>query len=551
MIVLGLSGVFGHDAAACLVAEGRVVAAAEEERFTRSKHALGQLPVQSTLFCLGRGSVRLDDVDCIAASWDPISAQDSVGLRDYLTWLFQRHDVFRGQRLPPVHYVDHHTSHAAAACFASGFAKAAVLVIDGNAETSATSIGVWQDGHLRFDQSFGVAHSLGRFYGYATEHVGMVNHSEGKLMGLAAYGDARDVPSPISLTDDGYAVSFGEIESLPIDELNKRLFESWQRWLVSHFGPVNLPRYSWCPESGAMRRLLHLPPWAADLAATVQSELERIVLHLAKVATKRYGTRNLVLSGGVALNCSANGALHRSGLVDDLYVFPASHDGGGAIGAAIWVASRDGPISPCFRADLGPSFSTASVARILRRLGISYEEPPIIAERVAGLLLQGKTVGWFQGCMEIGPRALGHRSILAWPESTKVRDRVNQIKGREMWRPLAPSMLYDEATRLLRSHGPFPYMLVASHASDEGRAVMPAVIHVDGTVRAQTVPRGSGPYADLLLAVQRQSGTGVILNTSFNLDSEPIVCTPSDAIRTFYTSELDALAIEGILIERR
>jgi carbamoyltransferase len=219
-------------------------------------------------------------------------------LGEFLGWLFSRHDAFRGRRIPKSEFVDHHTSHASIACFASGFREAAVLVVDGNGEANSTSIGFWSDGILRFDQSYGISHSLGRFYGYATEHTGLVSYSEGKLMGLAAYGKPRDLRSPFKLTDDGYTVPWAGIDRLPVGELNERLFEQWQQWLVPEFGPPHLPRYGWCSNRGSMVRAHDLPEWAPDLAATTQHALEEALLHLAKVLTRRYETRNLILAGG-------------------------------------------------------------------------------------------------------------------------------------------------------------------------------------------------------------------------------------------------------------
>lgn len=533
MIVLGLSGVFGHDPAACLIRDGAIVAAAEEERFTRLKHGFAQVPLSAVLFCLHQAGVSLSDVDCIAASWNPNLAPGNTTLRDYLGWLFDRLGAFRGERLPPIEYVDHHIAHAASAFFGSGYPEAAIVVVDGQGEEASTSIGVGRNRTLRLETVGGIESSLGQFFRSTSEFVGFPGFSEGKFMGLAAYGRVVDTPDPFELTSEGYAPA-----------------SDWPAWLATNFGQSNHARCRWEGERGRLSRDLQLPQWCSDLAATAQHHLERVLLHLIEIAIRRAGTRSVVLAGGVALNCSANGAAWRSGCADRIYIPPAPHDAGGAIGAAMWVASRHGQVRATASACLGPRFSSGMVADTLADLGLEFEEPSDIAASVADLIDREKIVGWFDGCMEFGPRALGSRSILASPRSPEMRERVNQLKGREQWRPLAPSMLACEARELIGDAGPFPFMLVASRASSEGSTQMPAAVHVDGTVRAQTVS-GPGRFAELLRAVKARTDRGVVLNTSFNLDFEPIVCTPQDAVRTFFSSSLDALAIEGLLLIKR
>lgn len=299
MIVLGLSGVFGHDPAACLVQDGIVVAAAEEERFTRLKHGFGQVPLHSVYFCLKRAGITLSDVDRVAASWNPALAPENDTLRNYLGWLFDRLDAFRGQRIPPVEYVDHHFAHAASAYFGSGYSEAAILVVDGTGELVAASLGVGRGSNVRIDSAFAARESLGQFYRSASQFAGFPGFSEGKFMGLAAYGKIRDVSVPFSLSQDGYQAT-----------------NDWPSWLRTHFGCPNHTRYGWDEDKGRLTQVLDLPDWCRDLAATAQHHLEKVMVHLAEIATALAGCRTLVIAGGVGLNCAANGAIWRSGLVD-------------------------------------------------------------------------------------------------------------------------------------------------------------------------------------------------------------------------------------------
>jgi carbamoyltransferase len=298
-----------------------------------------------------------------------------------------------------------------------------------------------------------------------------------------------------------------------------------------------------------------LPRWCADLAATAQEAVTRTLVHLAEVATRRCGTRKLVIAGGVGLNCTANGAIRRSGLVDDLFIVPAAHDAGGALGAAMYVSVQHGPVAPLLGADYGPAFADGQVADLLRQAGLPFSEPREVAEYAADLLAVGRVVGWFQGRAEVGPRALGQRSILALPATAEVRDRVNKIKGRELWRPLSPSVLASAASELLdlgSGNGPrlSPFMLMACPTTERARQIATAVVHVDGTTRPQTVTDQEGLFYRLIEGVRARTGVPAVLNTSFNMEEEPIVCVPRDAVRTFILSDLDALVIGGLVVSK-
>jgi carbamoyltransferase len=550
MNILGLSGGTAHDPAACLVHGGSVVAMVEEERLSRVKHAHNQLPIRSILFCLSAAGIAFEELDCIAVSWDPGLDPRQGYLREYVGRVLS-HEAFRTASHPPIEYVHHHLAHAASSFFASGYPEAAVIVVDGAGENVSTSIGFGRGTVLNLEQRFGIAHSLGHFFGFATEHSGLGYGDAGKLMGLAAYGERGPDVDPIKLEADGYHVDFAGIsDDLPADELFGALRERWREWLTDHFGSSSPATYSWDTGAGKIRRAFSLSKAQADLAATVQSALCDTLIHLSRIAVQRYNTRRLVLAGGVALNCGANGAIRDSGVVDDLFIVPPANDAGGALGAALYIAANSGGAHSLPCADLGPGFSDGQCADLLRQAGIGYGQPANVAEYAADLLAGGAVIGWFQGRMEVGPRALGQRSILSMPDKVELRDRVNRIKHREAWRPLSPSVLATAASEYFTDERPSPFMLLAKKTTEDATLTIPGVVHADGTARPQTVTPTNGVYFDLLRAVRSRTGIGAVLNTSFNLEDEPIVCTPGDALRTFILSDLDALVLGNLVVEK-
>ena len=539
-----------HDPAACVVTDGKVVAMVEEERLSRVKRASNQLPTRSVMCCLNQAGLTFDDIDVIAASWNPELDPKEDRYRHYVTWLMNE-EPFRGCRRPPVEYVQHHLAHAASTYFGSGFSEAAIIVVDGAGEVSATSLGFGSGTKITLEQKFGIRDSLGLFYAFAAEHSGLCANNEGKLMGLAAYGDPTHDIDLVRLESDGYHVDFPHVPDLPLRDIWAPLYGAWTEWFTQRFGEANQAKYVWDTSGSRFRHSLDVPETTKNLAASVQKGLERTLVHLVDVVTRRYNTRKVVIAGGVGLNCSANGAIRRSGLVDELYVMPAAYDAGGAIGAALFLAAQAGTTPRTFSPYLGPEYDNDLIVSTLSQAGINYTEPPDLEEHTADLLAKGRIVGWFQGRMEIGPRALGHRSILALPSTTAVRDGVNRLKGREHWRPLSPSVLEEESDKMLEDSRPSPYMLVADRATPWASQHAPAVVHVDGTARAQTVSRDEGRYHRLIERVYQRTGIPALLNTSFNLDDEPIVCTPRDALRTFVFSDLDALVIGDVVVEKR
>ncbi len=549
MIVLGVSGGLSHDPAAAIVVDGKLVASAEEERFLRKKQAEGEMPINAIAYCLSEAKVRLGDVDLIATGWDGELAPESDYIAGYTAQLMG-HEFFEGQKLPPLQPVAHHVAHAYAACIGSGFDEAAVLVVDGQGEQASTTLYHLTDGELRELGRMGIEDSLGHMYEAVTRFIGFRFGSEGKTMGLAAYGRPT-VQFPLTMTAEGYEVGLPRPTG-PYDRRSSDVVHGWMDWLGNELSVT--PERELVFDHPRARARIRGPEIMqyADIAASAQSELQATLRHLAELAVRRTGSGNLVIGGGCGLNCSANGQLSRLPCVSDFYAFPASGDGGTAAGAALWAAKSAGESvrGPIGHAYFGPGFSSEEIKLAIDTAGLSARHVPAIAERTAEAIGSGKVVGWFQGRAELGPRALGHRSIVADPTRKEMLERVNRIKGREMWRPLAPSMTAETAAYLLEGPGS-PFMLTAATLSEEQRDRLPAVNHVDGTTRAQiVVPETHPRYVELIHHMEAANGVGVVLNTSFNDDSEPVVLTPRDAIRTFYSTGLDGLAIGDWWLEK-
>lgn len=550
MIILGISGGYGHDAAAALVRDGSIVAVVEEERLIRRKHAYGAAPVHAARYCLARAGISLGDVDVLALSWNPA---DQPGWPTRIHDTLLAHPFFAGERAPEVEVVGHAHAHAAAAFYCSGFPDAAVITVDGQGDGVSTCLGRAYGDVIDLGEEFGISDSLGFFYLALTNHLGFELGEEGKVMGLAAYAEPLAVPEPFDLSADGYRAV-----GVPRDvgnhySLYRNVVRHWRAWCERELGSAVPVRFPVDPLTSRARAELTLGSAQERAAATGQAILQRVLLHLVRLAVDRAGTRRLVLGGGVALNCSANGVIERSGLVDELYVFPASGDAGTSLGAALAIAAARGerPAAPVESAAFGPEYPDEQMHELARSWHLSVTESADVVADTATLLEQGAVVGWLQGGMELGPRALGHRSILASPGDVGMRVRVNAIKGREQWRPLAPSLLAQAAAGIVETSGRAPFMLTACPVREEARGLIPAVVHVDGTCRPQLVRAGTNPrFARLLAAMGERTGQPVVLNTSFNLAGEPLVCTPHDAIRTFFGSALDALVLGRTILRK-
>jgi len=548
MIVLGVHGWAGtHDAAAALVVDGRVVACVEEERLVRRKHAVGMRPQTAVQSVLDIGGLSIEDVDVVTCGWD--LPRYAAAHRAFGAW--NRDDAAfveavvgsRPRRTPPVEWVGHHLAHAASTFYPSGFDRAAVLIVDGQGEDRSLSL--FEGGHdgLRLVRDWGPACSLGLLYEAATLHCGFNFLDAGKTMGLAAYGQRPQDPLPIAWQGDDFSTP------VPDGVEEDDVTAAWAALFAERFGPPPSPRQCYDPLRSAMRWEHDDPAaHAPDVAAAAQDAVERCMTDIVRYAVAEVGSDHVALAGGVALNCVANGLLRRE--CASLFIPPTAHDAGVALGAALLISAQAGdPVTPVQAADLGPSFDTKAVSAVLEAAKLRAFECDDPAVEAALRLARGEVIGWVQGRMEVGPRALGRRSILARPDTADVKDRVNRIKGRELWRPLAPSVALGQAPELFDIDGEAPFMLLSVDMTDEGRRRVPAVAHVDGSTRVQTVADDDrDPYSRLLRAMGDETGDSVVLNTSFNAPGEPIVCTPADAIRTYSTMGLDALILGDFVL---
>ena len=542
VIVLGLHGWDGtHDAAAALLIDGEVVACIEEERLNRRKHAMSDRPRLAARAVLAHAGLGWDDIDCVSYGWNLPKYLPAHGQR----WKFDSDPEFlaealhvRPRRWPRLEWIDHHLSHAAAGYYSSGFDRAAVLVVDGQGEDKSVTLYAADPGGIRFVRDWPPSCSLGLLYEAATRHCGFGFLDAGKTMGLAAYG--RRPLEPLPMRWDG------DIRSPVPENLEEdAVADFWCRLLAERFGEPQ--GFAVRPGSADADDIARHSP---DVAAAAQDAIERILAGLIDHAQLATGCRNVVLAGGVALNCVANGLLARQ--CGALFVPPTAHDAGAALGAAMVTAQRAGDrVRAPQGADLGPQYSSAAVEATLAANKLRARKLDDPAGAAARLLQRGAVIGWFQGRGEIGPRALGNRSILALPSRAGEHDRVNRIKGRENWRPLAPSALTSETSWMFGRQVISPYMLLSLPLTAAARERLPAVAHVDGSTRVQTVPDDSSSrYARLLACLGELTGASVVLNTSFNAAFEPVVCSPNDAIRSFYGMGLDALLLDDFLLEK-
>ncbi|HEX2153981.1 MAG TPA: carbamoyltransferase C-terminal domain-containing protein [Acidimicrobiia bacterium] len=539
--VLGINAVF-HDPSAALVVDGRVMAAAEEERFSRRKHgkrplpfSAWELPEKAIAWCLESQGIDAGQLDAVAYSYDPARLPRPTG--DPTTDNWEELRTLYAERLPhflrttfgtdtpvPVTYVPHHEAHAASAYFAAGYPDCAVLVVDGRGETTSSLTGWVSGGELKALSSSPLPHSLGLLYEELTEHLGFLRSSdEYKVMALASYGEPTHLEHMrrlVRFDDDG-----GFTTELPAwRELSPPVGD----------GPGFDPR-------------------AADLARSVQNRLEEVLLEAAHWLAETTGESRLALAGGVALNCVANTRLYIEGPFDEIWVQPAAGDAGTSLGAAYLAAQRLGDeILPMETAALGRSWSEDQIQSILDDTGVPYDRPSDIADAAAAILADDGVVGWFQGPGEFGPRALGHRSFLAHPGFEENVERMNHVKGRERFRPIAPIVTVERAGEIF-ADGPIPspYMLFTHTVTAEWRARIPAIVHVDGTARIQTVDRDAEPLLhQVLTGFESRTGLPVLINTSFNTAGRPMVDHPAEALECMASSPIDAVALGPFLVRR-
>ncbi|MGW8312014.1 MAG: carbamoyltransferase family protein [Desulfuromonadales bacterium] len=596
--ILGISAYY-HDSAAALVVDGEIVAAAHEERFTRKKQDSG-FPVHAVNYVLDEAGLQLSDISAVVFYDKPFIKFERLletyhsfapnGLKSFLSgipvWikekLLMKHNLKKeldamGGFCPPIIFPEHHLSHACSAFFPSPFDEAAILTLDGVGEWATTTIGVGQGNRIRILKQIDFPHSLGLLYSAFTYYCGFkVNSGEYKLMGLAPYGrhggetvldwKAKIYDHLVDVREDGSFL------------LNMDYFDYAT-------GLTMCNNIAW-------EKLFGIPPRKAetaldqrymDMALAIQEVTEEIVLKLAQTVKELTGSKYLVMAGGVALNCVANGKLLRTGLFEDLWIQPASGDAGGALGAALagWHIWKDQPRTPVAPdrmkgALLGPAYSGSDIRRCARRYRAPYREYTDfsrLCSDVAALLAEGHVVGWFQGRMEYGPRALGNRSIIGDPRQPDMQKKLNlKIKYREGFRPFAPSVLEECNSEFFELDRPSPYMLLVAPVQSQRRRPLPgnyselslydrlyhlrsdvpSITHVDYSARIQSVNRETNPrYWALIDSFRELTGYGVVVNTSFNVRGEPIVCTPDDAYRCFMGTEMDYLVMEDFLFDKQ
>ena len=590
MNILGLSAYY-HDSAAALLVDGVVVAAAQEERFSRKKHD-ARFPRHAVQYCLDSQRLSLSEIDAVVYYEKPLLTFERL-LETYLgaaprggrsfvaamqVWLkeklFLKTEIKKQLKglsdgdgaLPPLLFSEHHLSHAGAAFYPSPFEKAAVLCMDGVGEWATTSAWLGDGASLTPLWEINFPHSLGLLYSAFTYYCGFkVNSGEYKLMGLAPYGEPHYVD---------------QIKSHLIDVKPDGTFRLDLSYFKFHRGFRMTGRkfhklFGRPPRKGETE----LSQFHMDLAASIQVVTEEIVIKLARTLRDETGARHLCLSGGVALNCVANGKLLQEGIFDDIWIQPASGDAGSALGAALvaWHQHFQQPRQPVAGDSmrgtyLGPQFSNEQISRYLSGIQAPFHslDDPELFERLAELLVQGKVIGWFNGRMEFGPRALGARSIIGDPRNQQMQSVMNlKIKYRESFRPFAPSVLEQEVGNQFELQAKSPYMLLVAPVKKElckpmtdaqqqlfgieklnvPRSSLPAITHVDYSARVQTVSETTNPrYFNLIRAFQRRTGCPTIVNTSFNVRGEPIVCTPQDAYRCFMRTEMDALVLQNQLV---
>ncbi|MBC8206964.1 MAG: carbamoyltransferase [Kiritimatiellaeota bacterium] len=585
--ILGISAYY-HDSAAALLCQGKIVAAAQEERFSRKKND-ERFPHHAVAFCLKQAGLTESDLDAVVFYDKPITKFSRM-LESYLTvapggwatfpralppWLGEklnlrstiRYEMPELRAETPILFTEHHQSHAASAFYPSPFEEAAILTVDGVGEWATTTIGQGRGNEVSIIKELKFPHSLGLLYSAFTAYCGFrINSGEYKLMGLAPYGEPKYVDRIYD-----HLVEVKEDGSL---RLNLEYFHFLRglRMTNSKFDQLfGGPRRQ--PETPVEQR--HM-----DVASSVQVVTEQIMLRLARHAREVTGLSNLCMAGGVALNCVANGKILREKIFDQLWIQPAAGDAGGSLGAAlaVWHMNKDQPQPRTVSKPdamqgsfLGPAFSDDEIEAVLKGHNATYKklDRSTLLDEVVEVLGDEKIVGWFQGRMEFGPRALGHRSILGDPRSPKMQSILNlKVKYRESFRPFAPAVLLEHAPTFFELDGDSPYMLIVApvqpeqrlpvDASKHGlerlkqlRSNLPAITHVDYSARVQTVTAAQNPiFHAILKRFEEKTGCPVLVNTSFNVRGEPVVCSPDDAYRCFVNTEMDYLAIGNFLLER-
>lgn len=553
-IVLGINGFSTrvHDASASVVKNGELLAMSEEERFIRQKHAFGKPPHHAIASSLETAGITLDDVDVVAVGWDFTTVFSNIHkqgpTKEQLLNLYFPPERFTYSKVPEIEMVPHHLAHASSAYYLSGSESSLALVVDGQGESQATSIFDGNKDELRLEQEFPITDSLGYFYEAVSEYVGLSRLDAGKTMGLASYGNPVYSFDLLRETEEGYKVDIASPVQKEMD-LQQEVTGEWVAYLERVFGEKNIPQIVFDGTTSRFKKQTEFPQKFKDIAASAQDTLNQTVIRLLKMHSNA-NTVDISIAGGVGLNCTMNGVLEQQDFISDVFIPPFANDAGVSVGAALYLSDTK-PTKRLDSAALGPEYSNEVIGETLKKFGIKYSSEDDIAKKVALLLSHGKTVGWFQGRMEAGPRALGNRSILGDPRQTSMHTKLNQIKRRENWRPLAPSILAEKTGQLMTSGKESPFMLKAYQALPIAAEIMPAAVHVDQSSRVQTVSERVNPlYYRMIKEFESLTGVPAVMNTSFNLDDEPIVCTPTDAVRTFFSSGIDHLAIGDYFVSK-
>jgi carbamoyltransferase len=551
----------GHDSAAVLLVDGEVVAGAAEERFSRKKHT-GDFPANAIQYCLDTARITAGELDEIAHGFDYTAYRaafllDATSAEQY-DQVFSRAKLLAGvrQRLPDfpedkVHQVNHHLAHAASAFYTSGWDECLVVVIDGMGEAHSATAYHAHDNQIDKLQEIAAKDSIGILYSVITLHLGFdFNSDEYKIMGLAPYGNPERYrhffEQAVELLDNGTI-------KIPILRMNEQredreTYGATRRYLEEHLIPKRAPDSEITDDH-------------RDVAAALQECLDKVMLHICGHFGRVTGLRRLAMAGGVALNCTANGRLLQSGIFDDIYVQPAAGDDGTALGAALWRASRNGGVRN-YRFPVpfyGPAATPSEIDKAIKQTGNRIEVTHFAnlqdaCAEAAKLIKGGRVLGWYRGRMEFGPRALGHRSILADPGHAEMRDRINaMVKMREAFRPFAPAVSLEQVQDWFEvPRGmELPYMIMTADVRPPFRAALPAITHVNGSARVQTVSaKDNCEFHELLKAVGKVTGREMVLNTSFNVKGQPIVNTPREAIDTFLSTGIEFLFLENTLVRR-
>lgn len=565
MNILGISCYY-HDSAAALVRDGQLIAAAEEERFNRQKHYNG-FPQQAIAYCLREGGISINEVDYIGFYEKPLMKFSRIletvlgywplsymqWLAGVPQWMTQKLNITKQIRSKlrtnrPVLCCQHHLSHAASAFLVSPFDRAAIISADGVGEWTTTAWGVGRGGDIKFHKEIRFPHSVGLLFSAITAYLGFrVNDAEWKVMGLAPYGQPTLVDKfhrIVDIKDDG---SFRlDLRYFAHCYSTQRMFNRrWER----HFGGPMRPREG------------ELTDFHRDVAHSGQKVVEEIMVKMATHVQRQTGMENICLAGGVGLNCVANWRILQESGFKNIFIQPAAGDSGGALGTAFYIANSVLKIPRTFTMDhalWGPGFDDDEILATLRRAGAVYEyvdREEELLDRTSAMIAEGKVVGWFQGRMEFGPRALGSRSLLADPRNEKMKDIINaKVKFREAFRPFAPAVLKEHAHEYfdMPQGMDAPYMLLVPEVRREKRPVIPAVTHKDGTGRVQTVTEANnGRYYRLIRKFAERTGVPIVINTSYNVRGEPIVCTPADAYNTFVKTGIDAIVMGNYVITEK